>query len=103
MTRRGIGSKNLLGTTANVPHGAAAVTWPGQAFWGNSGPRGKTCRLCSFWRGGSYREAIGSLRDASCAKFESLMAVDTGPQFPHSACACKYFMEKADPPPVNRV
>jgi hypothetical protein len=81
---------------------AAAVTYTGQAHFAGSGPRGKTCRECFFWRpehGGNhvYRAGDRQLKDALCVQHRKLRGA-AGKPVPHSATACKYFQQAEDPP-----
>lgn len=82
----------------------ASITHKGMAHFAATGPRGKTCRECSFVQvsgyyviSGSHR---GSLKPGPCHKRASLMQGVKGEAVPHEARACKYFElnERALPP-----
>lgn len=81
-------------------------THDGQAYWGGTGPDGKTCRECSQWQSHGYKSlankaAAGILKDGPCVQFKKLTGGHAGPKFPHYARACKYFVEDFNPPPVQ--
>lgn len=99
--------RGLLHASAAKTDRDAALTWPGQAHWGGSGPRGKTCRECQHWHGGGpggYYEATNSLRDATCQKFADTMTLKPAncPKVPHSALACRHFEQNAAPPKIHK-
>lgn len=73
-----------------------ALTFPGMASWGGSGPKGKTCRECEHWlhKGGYY--ATGVIFPAVCRKAKALMVKATS--VPDFASACKFFLENPNPP-----
>lgn len=78
-----------------------ADTKPGQAFWGGTGPAGKTCRSCTRWTGGDYMAGSGLLRDAACGKYTSMMNGAEGARVPHYAKACKYY-EAGEERPIQK-
>jgi hypothetical protein len=90
-----------------------ARSHPGQAHFGGTGPAGKTCRECGHFEvqhgdneGApttfSYTQADLNLKPGTCAKFSAMMRVNSGPSFPHSAAACRYFEANPNPPAVLR-
>ena len=79
-------------TDAGVSRQTLANTQQGQAYFGGTGPDGKTCRECFHWLGAeSHRKVDGWLRKAACGK-------GTGKVIGHDALACKYFEEVENPP-----
>ena len=80
-------------------------TYPGMAHFAESGPARKTCRDCALWTGcgqesGYYAKKGrhgGSLKPRPCSKYKNMMQ-SIGPGVPHSAPACKYFVENPVPP-----
>jgi hypothetical protein len=78
-----------------------AETKPGQAYWGGTGPEGKTCRTCARWEADGYMAGSGLLRDALCGKYRALMHGQQGDRVPHFAKACKYF-EQGDERPIHQ-
>ena len=75
-------------------------TYAGQAHFAATGPEGKTCRLCKYWISEGYA-ASGILKSARCMKYRELTG-KSGERFPHSALACKYFIENDKPPTAVR-
>lgn len=73
-----------------------AETKPGQAFWGGTGPEGKTCRGCARWEFDGYMASSGLLKDAPCGKYRALMHGQQGDRVPHFAKACKYFEQATE-------
>jgi hypothetical protein len=72
------------------------------AFWASTGPEGKTCRECRFFRadgyyakGGKHR---GALKPATCARYSQMMQGAMGNKFDGATFACKYFEENTTPP-----
>lgn len=78
-----------------------AETKPGQAFWGGTGPAGKTCRGCARWEFDGYMASSGLLKDAPCGKYRALMHGQQGDRVPHFARACKYF-EPGEEHPLHK-
>jgi hypothetical protein len=76
-------------------------TKPGQAFWGGTGPDGKTCRTCARWDADGYMAGSGLLRDAPCGKYRALIHGQQGDRVPHFAKACKYF-EQGEERPIHK-
>ena len=58
-------------------------TFCGQAYFAGTGPEGKTCGACAYWRGKPH--------DKRCVKFPQTK----GGRIPSYAAACKYFDEVA--------
>ena len=83
----------------------ARKTPAGMFFWAGTGPKGKTCRECSFvvlngrYAGnGGVHGAPFELKPVQCRK-----AVQHGIQkkaFRHSMACCKYFAQNERPPKV---
>jgi hypothetical protein len=79
-------------------------TFAGQASWAIDSTR--TCRECAFWtgcgRGAGRRAASGiggsELKPRPCSKYRDLMNGAIGTPVPHSATACKFFLENPNPP-----
>lgn len=75
----------------------------GMAHWLGTGPAGRTCRECEFFKwhgryassGGSHTK--GELKPAKCKKYKDLMR-QWGDPLKHHLRACKYFEETASPP-----
>jgi hypothetical protein len=95
----------ISGLTAHLtgprPIDALAVeTHPGQAQWAGTGPRGRTCRECVFWRGddgrGDYYN-FGGIKPRRCARFRDL-TMRKGQPVVHHAPACRHFEINPDPP-----
>lgn len=83
-------------------------TAPGMAHFAGSGPERKTCRECSEWTGcgqesGYYSKNgrhSGGLKPRSCMRYRILMQ-GIGPGVPHTAPACKYFVQSDTPPSLT--
>jgi hypothetical protein len=61
-------------------------TYKGMAYFGGTGPRGKTCGQCRFWL---RKEA--KKHAAACSKYSEMKQGEKGERFPDVARACKYF------------
>lgn len=72
------------------------MTYGGMAHFAATGPEGKTCRMCEHWLSEGHA-ASGILKPARCDKFRQ-MTGKRGEAIPHSAHACKYFVENDKPP-----
>jgi hypothetical protein len=89
---------NLTKMYADELERQAGLTYPGQAYFADSGPFGAICGECAFW---TYRRAFldraGNTtrtgRAPGCRKFLDL-AGEHGPGVPKEAHACKYFERK---------
>ena len=77
-------------------------THAGQAHWAGSGPEGRTCRECNFYKTAGHYANSGKrprqLKDARCNKFRQLMGKKSGAPIPHHAKACRFFDENPSPP-----
>jgi hypothetical protein len=69
----------------------ALQTYAGQAFFGGTGPVGKTCGGCSFWDGKPTSRA------AICLMHKRMRDGRAGPIVPRQAAACKYFEMRPEP------
>ena len=76
------------------------ATHAGQAHFGGTGPRGKTCRECLHWLFNGYLSGKSVLKMANCGKFTKLMNGRIGGVIPHDAAACKYFTAVDNAPPI---
>jgi hypothetical protein len=95
----------INGTAPDKISDQAKATYPGQAHWGGSGPRGKTCRECTFWalpERDAYFAGSDLLKDQSCNKAKAMMNLVMSPKVPPLARACKYFAPRENPPPLSR-
>ena len=63
----------------------------GMAHFAATGPAGKYCADCGFWRG-YIKPSSGHTMDGQCAKFQ-LMTGTRGLNIPGAAASCKYFVE----------
>lgn len=77
-------------------------TFSGMAFWGGTGPTGKTCRECRLWHADGYMASSGLLKDSICDKYKSLTHGTEGLRVPHYAKACKYFDQAAEVRPLEK-
>jgi hypothetical protein len=84
----------------------ALITHRGQAHFGGTGPKGKTCRECVHWctfpgtRPDYYGAQKGrEIKDQSCREFKRLTQ-RVGPAVPPDAPACKFFTLTESPPPI---
>jgi hypothetical protein len=78
----------------------AEATYPGQAHWAGTGPRGRTCRECMLWNVGDGRgdyADFGGIKPRRCAKFQ-ILTMRRGQPIPHYAPACRHFEINPDPP-----
>jgi hypothetical protein len=85
-----LGTSNLTETKD-----AQRLTEPGQAFFADTRPLGKTCGDCKFrgyWRTIVNQSGFpaGSKRSQGCAKFHALTGTH-GPKINEYLRACKYF------------
>ena len=88
---------------------AASTTYQGMAHFAGTGPAGKTCRECRFWRptAGPASHQYGlqgskhgrQLKEHCCFKFRALTGA-YGPKIPHKVRACKYFEPAEKTPPI---
>ena len=95
-----LGDQNLTGVTKEQ-----AMTAPGMAYFGGSGPLGKYCGDCEF-KGFSYQgnarispktgeEFYHTHRSNGCSKaYELTGKKKPGPDFSDKMHACKYFIER---------
>lgn len=65
-------------------------THQGQAYFGGTGPAGKSCKDCLL-----LNKSPRSTKYGNCSKYSELMNGDPAPQIPLSAHACKYFEQGA--------
>jgi hypothetical protein len=95
------------GTSLGDHERLAKQTYAGMAHFAATGPEGKTCRECAYWKfehryfakGGRHG---GMLKPSPCRKHKELKAGNQeGPPVPHSALACRYFAPAASPPPLR--
>ena len=91
--------------TANSATDKARFTHQGQAHFGGTGPKGKTCRECIHWctfpglMPAYYGRQRGfEVKGQACREFGRLMQRE-GPAVPHDAPSCKHFQLSDDPPP----
>jgi hypothetical protein len=94
--------------TRDENHAKAALTHVGMAHFAGTGPAGKVCRECKFWREATKHQYYTStsrhgptLKPVPCAKFTRLTG-KLGPGVPHGAQACKHFEAAENPPPIKR-
>lgn len=97
-------TKEIQGHLTSAPFDKnARLTYPGQAHFAETGPSGRTCRECVFYkhspgdyyaRNGKHR---GLIQPAPCRKFQQLTRSE-GPAIPDHALSCKYFEENPEPP-----
>ena len=82
----------------------ARASYPGMAHFAGTGPRGKTCRECTFWahgphdyraKNGKYR---GAIEPAVCKKYKQI-TLQEGSRVPDEAMACRWFEQNENPPP----
>lgn len=89
--------------TASPVDTLARISHPGMAHFAGTGPHGKTCRECLFWKHGphDYRAKNGKYRGliepATCGKYRAI-TLNEGAKIPDDATACKYFDENSEPP-----
>lgn len=89
--------------TAAPVDALARASFPGMAHFAGTGPRGKTCRECLFWKHGAhdYRSKAGKYRGliepASCGKYRAI-TLSEGSKIPDDAASCKYFETNEAPP-----
>lgn len=81
-----------------------SVTYPGQAHWGGSGPKRKTCRECVHWgepkREFAYFSDGSGLKPQKCGRYFAMTGT-WGAGVPHEAKACRDFLEAKDPPKAH--
>ena len=68
-----------------------AVSYPGMAHFGATGPASKQCRECEHFVHAGYWADDGNIKPGRCAKFAALMRLASGPAFPATALSCKFF------------
>lgn len=73
-------------------------TAPGMAFWAGSGPFGKCCHECRFWkyeRGirNDAGDVVAAKSSKGCFKFYQLTGTH-GPKIEGSLRSCKYFEQR---------
>jgi len=82
----------------------ARASHPGMAHFAGTGPAGKSCRECVFWKHEphAYRAKNGkyggAIKPAVCMKYQQI-TLQEGSPVPDEARACKYFEQKDNPPP----
>ena len=67
-------------------------THDGMAHFAGTGPDGKTCRTCRYWRTHDTQRLaiVARPKPSTCARYESLLG-KRGKAIPHDAHACKYY------------
>lgn len=90
--------------TASPADPMARASFPGMAHFAGTGPAGKTCRECIFWKHAphDYRSKNGGyggkIKPAECAKYRQLSG-DKGRAVPDNARSCRHYEENQNPPP----
>lgn len=81
-----------------------ARTPAGMAHWAGTGPKGATCRECSFYLPNGYSSSKtargGLLKNGPCKKYIDMTGVDNK-RTPFETPSCKYFEKNPNPPHIT--